>query len=313
MFTWFFNTFWDLSPIEDWVVATMDSLMKTVVTAPTKIVATFSALISLFNFMVTREPIEPFGDAVDLTGYSLVFEDEFDGNTLDMTNWYFRNNGKRSYGYYSGDTVYVKDGALHIEGKYLEDGSYGPGWYAAQVATVNHYTRGYFEARLICGNGPCYWSAFWLQSPYSASLESNGGLHGVELDICEAIGENSPYLSGKDAVLQCLHVNGGTGDTTDEVDTSGAIYFNGNNIYTEYNTYAVKWDEEYYTFYVNGKETLKTSWRDGTARTPDELILSICIPTYSFDSKLDRSFVSEMIVDYVRIYQETPVITTEWE
>lgn len=316
MFTWFFSTFWNISAVEQWVVGKMDELMKTIVTCfnPTKIIACFSALASLFNFMAFRTPIEPFGDEVDLTGYELVFEDNFDGDSLDTSKWYYRGTGKYYSAFYAPDTVSVKDGALHILGKYLEDGSYGPGWYASQIGTINHFTRGYFECRLICGKGPKFWSAFWIQSAYTNDKISNGGKHGVELDVCEAVGENSEYLAGKDAFLQCLHVNGGTNDPTEDVDTSGAIFFNGNNIYSEYNTYAVKWDEDYYTFYVNGKETLKTAWRDGTSEVPEEIILSICLPTSNMDTKLDRNNTcSEMIVDYVRVWQETPAITTAWE
>lgn len=35
-----------------------------------------------------------------MSGYELVFEDEFEGDALDLTKWAYRGNGVRLIGFY---------------------------------------------------------------------------------------------------------------------------------------------------------------------------------------------------------------------
>lgn len=306
MFTNIFTLFWKLNPVETWAVHKMDELLAGILKGGfgiKKMVAAFSAITQLFNFMAFRKPIQPFGDELDLTGYELVYADEFEGDSLNLDDWYHRANGPSYHGFYAPDTVSVHDGNLHIGGRYVENGTYGSGWYADEVALKQKYTRGYFECRCICSGGNGFWSAFWLQNSNSGQKDSKGGVYGVELDVCEALAENSEFCQGEDAILQCLHTNGGTGDTDDDTDSSGSIFFYGNNIYKEYNTYGVMWNEEEYIFYVNGKETLRTSWCDGVSTVPEEVILSVCIPQANLDKMFARDYSTDFVVDYVRIYQ----------
>ena len=44
--------------------------------------------VALFDWAQT-----PRGQALNLSGYQLVLEDNFDGNTLDLNKWAYRGNG----------------------------------------------------------------------------------------------------------------------------------------------------------------------------------------------------------------------------
>lgn len=307
MFTHLFSIFTTMRGVETWACSQLDYwfgyLMKHLFN-PKEVIATISILGQLFSFMTTRAPIKAYGEALDLTGYELVFEDEFDGDSLNTDVWNYRAMGASHGGFYSADVVSVHDGNLFIEPQYLENGSYGAGWYAAQLALNEKYTYGYFECRCVCSHLRGFWSAFWLQNPHSYDADiSKGGPGGAEIDIMEANADNSTIAPGKDAVLSCIHVNGGKNDKTEGSDTSGAVYFYGNNIYEEYNTYGVLWNEDEYIFYINGVESIRSAWSDGASRVPEEVILSVCIPAGNLDNINQKGEVGTMKVDYVRIYQ----------
>jgi len=308
MFSNFYSLIHVMRGVEIWAASQIDYWFGYLIThifSPKQVIATVSILSQLFSFVISRAPIRPYGEELDLTGYELVFEDEFTGDSLNTDVWYYRHVGSTgNNGFYAKDTVSVKDGNLIIGAQYLENGSLGAGWYASEVATNEKYTYGYFECRAIVSKGYGFWSGFWMQSDNSYNADiSQGGPGGSEIDIMEANADNSEIAKNKDAVLQCVHVNGGEGDTTEGSDTSGAVYFYGNNIYTEYNTYGVMWNEEEYIFYVNGVESWRTQWRSGASHSPEEVILSVCIPGGNLDKMHTRDFYTEFKVDYVKIYQ----------
>ena len=51
------------------------------------------AVVEMFGMLVFGLPTTPRGQELDLTDYSLVFYDEFDGDALDTSVWQTRNSG----------------------------------------------------------------------------------------------------------------------------------------------------------------------------------------------------------------------------
>jgi beta-glucanase (GH16 family) len=267
------------------------------------IVISVIVLAELLGCLLFDLPRTPSGPPVDLTGYELVFEDEFDGDSLNLEKWSHRGLGRRAGGYIGESQVRVEDGNLIIKGEYLEDGAYGPGWYAGMIKVKENYRYGYYEIRCIVNPGGGFWSAFWLQSNYSYTPEiSRGGVGGAEIDIMEAMAYDSGPLK-RNGINHTIWVSGMTGDPTNGtgLNKQACGVFKGKNIYEEYNTYGLKWDENEYIFYVNGIETARTSFADGTSKVPEEVIVSLCIPE---EVKHEKNFTTEFIVDYVRIYQQ---------
>ncbi|MPN55584.1 hypothetical protein SDC9_203268 [bioreactor metagenome] len=93
------------------------------------------------------------------------------------------------------------------------------------------------------------------------------------------------------------------GDTSGGLNSLGLGTFNGKDIYTQYNTYGVEWDENEYVFYINGVETRRSSFADGTSKVPEQVIVSLEIPS---EITHDQDFKTEYVVDYVKIYQKQP-------
>ncbi len=269
--------------------------------SPKKIISTVVAMAEIVSMLIFGTPLTPRGQELDLTGYNLVVYDEFEGDSLNTDLWFVRGNGPRRCGYNADSQVSVRDGNLVITGEYLTDGEYGEGWYTAAIALKEKYKQGYFEIKCICNDSDGYWSAFWIQadSPYTASI-SKGGVGGAELDIFESY----CYDGDKYAVTNTIHCAGVDG-VQEGFQSALLGKFKGNDITKEYNTYGLEWTEEEYIFYINGIETVRSSFGNGVSQVPEQVLVSLEIPDGEKLDSFDKStFKTEFIVDYVKIYQK---------
>ena len=132
-------------------------------------------------------------------GYILVWNDEFDGDTLDLTKWgyqigdglfYGLNNwGNAEQQYYTDreENVSVSDGVLKITAQKEENRYEKYSFTSGRIRTVTDEnevlfatTYGRVEARIqmIGGNG--IWPAFWML-PVDSSVYGKRGIYpGVE-------------------------------------------------------------------------------------------------------------------------------------
>ena len=79
----------------------------------------------------------------------------------------------------------------------------------------------------------------------------------------------------------------------------------GNNPYEEYNTYGLEWTEDEYIFYVNGVETVRSTFGNGVSQVEEDVIVSLEIPDPDELAGLDKeTYKTEFVVDYVKIYQK---------
>ncbi len=264
-----------------------------------RFIALVVAIAELSLTLVLDTGVTPYGEELDLTGYELVFCDEFEGNSLNTDAWAYRASGSRRGGFNAPSQVKVDNGKMIITGEYLENGAYGEGWYTGMVRLKEEYTRGYFEIKCICSGNEGFWSAFWLQSPNAYDpAASKGGVGGAEIDIFESMGDN---LLNKNTVLQTIHLAGLDGNLENELQSLTAARAKANNIREEYNTYGLEWTEDEYIFYVNGVESARTSFGNGVSTTPEEVIVSLELS--SDFSGVSKDYKTQMTVDYVKIYQ----------
>ncbi len=268
----------------------------------TAAIACLVAIAEMFGVIIFDFPTTPRGPELDLTGYELVFEDEFEGNSLNLDDWRYVAVGPDRGGFNSPDQIKVKDGNLIMTAEYKEDGDFGAGWYSADIGLNEWYKQGYFEIKCKCNPGGAFWSAFWIQAkhPYEAQY-SQGGIGGAELDIFEATGWGKTGC--EDSVVQTIHC-AGVGGVQEGFQSRILGSFYGNNIYDEYNTYGLKWTESEYIFYINGVETIRSTFGDGVSQVEENVRVSLCIPSAEELEKLDKeTYHSDFVVDYVKIYQ----------
>lgn len=261
-------------------------------------IATVVVIAEMAGMLLFGYPTTPNGEPLDLTGYELVFYDDFEGTELNMDKWTYRRVGADGGGFDSPGQISVSDGNMILTGEYLENGEYGAGWYGADVKVKDRYKQGYFEIRCICNSGGEYWSAFWIQAshPYEAEY-SKGGIGGAEIDIMES--PNFGDGKSHDSIVSTIHC-AGVGGEPEGFQSCNLGKFYGNDIYNTYNTYGLKWTEDEYIFYINGVETTRSSFGDGVSQVPEDIVVSLCMPS---EITHDKDFKTQMVVDYVKIYQ----------
>ena len=287
---------------QTWALQTaFDALKNSVRPGGRSLFAALLMVVQAFNFVLFSTPLPANGQTLDLTGYSLVFCDDFDGEALNTDVWKYRIEGARRDGFDSRSQVEVKDGNLVITAEYLKDGVYGEGWYTGNVSLREKYCRGYFEIRCKVSDGGDFWSAFWIQGdhPYDHTL-SAGGVNSAEIDIFEAMNADEKTPLRRNAVTHTVHCNG-FDDDPDKIDSRNLGTFRGKNIYTEYNTYGLEWTEDEYIFYINGVETTRSSFGNGVSTTPEEVIVSLESPASIGKTP---GFRTQYVVDYVKIYRK---------
>ena len=195
--------------------------------------------------------------------WDLVWSDEFDGDKLDESKWYFRHHlFHKEHKAWVGEEGIEFDGNSNIIFKMVEkDGNY----YSSQLQTgENWYDRpgtkatwdiapfrkpkflhkyGYYEVRCHLQQGDKWWSAFWLQSP-NIGTHPDPKVAGVEVDIMESFFPNT-YIP------HFLHW-GGYGedhqkDTTMEEKRS-ARREDAIPLEKGFHRFGVLWEEDGYTF-----------------------------------------------------------------
>ncbi len=266
-----------------------------------KLAAVFIAFIEMFGCVISDYPVTPLGEALSLDGYSIVFEDEFDGDALNLDVWESRYEGGGNGRFETVDQAKVEGGNLIMTGEYLTDGKYGEGWYACDIQLKKTYCRGYFEIKCKCSDTADFWSAFWIQAehPYDHDI-SKGGPGGAELDIFESCDSGSTSTLRRNAVVQTVHCNG-YDDNPDKLDSRILGKFKAGDIYNEYTTFGLKWTEDEYIFYINGVESARSSFGNGVSEEEEYVCVSLCMPA---EITLDHGTKAVFTVDYVKIWQK---------
>lgn len=319
--------------------------MKKIISAVMSAVM-LASVFTLYGCGKKDEPIDLAkleSNKLDLSGYTLTFEDSFDGDALNSKYWHHcdEEEGTRKGGYWVKDAVSVADSNLKITIDYRENGKFGAGWYTGAVETCPNdicegfdQQYGYFEARCKVPEVYGAWAAFWLMPSNNFKGDQPGsGADGSELDIFESMYMyiNDPMY--QNSVTHAIHIDG----YGDDIKSMGSQHFYMENLYTEYHTYGLEWTPEEYIFYIDGKETWRTSKTidkkdnkteyDNIAHVPEYLILSCEVagttkdgavyPGQEFNSdgelvtawngdqtKNDKNKKYEFLVDYVRVYKK---------
>ena len=230
--------------------------------------------------------------------YVLVWSDEFNGNSLNTSNW---NIDETSTVYnneleaYTADNVNVANGTLILT---AQSQSYGGQNYTS--GSINSQNKIYFfygkiEASIKLPIGQGFWPAFWL-------LPQIFPINYTEIDIMEAIGELSSQTTGT-----CYP----GGSKTNPQGWQGINAFsNGNNFYNNFHTYGVEWTSGNLNFYVDGVNYFNCSkiytnssiWSlDGNLMY---IIFNLAVGGNDPGAPDDTTpFPSSFYVDWVRLYQ----------
>ena len=270
------------------------------------------AFFQLIGAAVFDTPVKPYLDAIDMSRFELVWQDEFD-HGFDETMWqghYVYGDNEttlRDTAWWNRSQVsFTDDGCLLLAADYKEDGPKGAGYYSYGMETnpnknYNGHHKGYeqlygyFEIRCILPKGAGLNPAFWMLTDGMWNDDTDGGKSGCEIDIFETsydFNKNSPSYN---SIYQTIHVDSYEENHKQEVQGS----FYADDPYNKFNTYGVEWNRDEYIFYINGIETARTDFA-GVCEVPLYFIISLGV-----DEKIAKNeyLPSALKVDYVRAYQ----------
>lgn len=255
-------------------------------------------------------------------GWSLVWSDEFDGQTIDASKWAHEvdcwggGNGEQQCYVSDAKNSFVESGYLHIVA--LDDAPTGaiggPDDNPAMVTLPHSSARltsrgkgdfryGRIEARMKLPHGQGLWPAFWML-PTDAVY--GGWAASGEIDIMEAVnlaagGENDNAIHGT------LHY-GGPWPANIHTGTSTTPPA---NVWEADHVYAVEWEEGEVRWFVDDTHyATQTDWSSTAGAYPapfDEkfyILLNVAVGgQWPGPPNDDTTFPQEMVVDYVRVYE----------
>ena len=226
----------------------------------------------------------------------LVWADEFNGSTLDASKWKVPPAWNRQGGSYWSAENYEMTGNGQLRLSVTEkDGKV----YCGALRTHNLFDKkyGFFEVRCKVPQMQGGWAAFWMM-PYG-NKPGNQGNDGTEIDIFESIN------GWKGQINHALHWDG-YGPEHKHVSEK----MQRPDLYDDnYHVFSVMWTPKEYIFYIDNKET----WRTSTAGVSDvkqylKLTLEVSGSTWPGDWKKQKVKTIHWLIDYVRVYDYQPVV-----
>ena len=234
-----------------------------------------------------------------------LWNDEFDGETIDTSKWGFEIGtgasgwGNNEWEYYTSrkENAYIKDGVLHIRAQ--KEDYEGQKYTSARMLTKGKFAFKYgtVEARIALPVGKGIWPAFWM---LGENFDKVGWPGCGEIDIIEAVNsENIVYGTNHWANgSEYATYGNNTGNYRDQKHEMDI---------TQFHTYKFTWDEKYIRMFVDDfmyHEILIEGNQGDTEEfhKPFFFLLNVAVagnwPGFEVD---DSQFPNEMLVDYIRV------------
>ncbi|MBN1700044.1 MAG: family 16 glycosylhydrolase [Spirochaetales bacterium] len=237
------------------------------------------------------QPPELSGD------WRLVFQDEFDGNSLDTAKWstdYPWGHTHNHRGYTDPANVIVENGLLRLkaensrhpdapEGIRRDDFGWLPLDFTTGCVTTSgkfHISSGYIEGRLKMPKTKGFWPAFWTL----------GDGWPPEIDIME-------FLS---SVSTRFYTNYHWGQPE---YGSHFTEHNGPDFSAAFHVYAVEWDSTHMRWFLDGSEVARFDSGYCSQAVNQYILLNLAIGGWEEDPDQSTSWPGWYECDWVRVWQ----------
>ena len=251
-----------------------------------------------------------------INNYKLIFEDNFDGKTLNTDIWAdvwdtsleYEMRSDYSYGYIKENAFLDGEGHLINRVEALPDKNKDgkPIYSTSLISTKNGFESryGYYEMSVRPHLTTGFWGAFWILAgdmDDDDAPEDNTTKNGVEIDIFET-------LLHQKAARHALFWDGyGWFEVNGEWETKTQGYgvmapempeiFDGN-----FHKFALQWTPTEFIFLIDDKVTYTWTGSDGCDQPGYMLISSHLNSEGTGELTLQPGEYSDMIVDYVKVY-----------
>jgi beta-glucanase (GH16 family) len=231
---------------------------------------------------------------------TLVWEENFNGTTLDESVWNFELGdgcpnlcgwGNKELQTYTNTNHEVLNGKLTIQAK-----KEGDLFTSSRITTKvkKEFKYGRIEARAKLASGVGLWPAFWL---LGSNISNIGWPKCGEIDILEHVGKE-PNL-----VYTTIHTQESHGNS---INTQKTIF---PTIQDGFHVYAIDWTEDKIDFFVDEKLVYtygpelknENSW---PFNQPFYIIINLAIGGNFGGPEVDETmFPESFIIDYVKVFQ----------
>ena len=267
--------------------------------------------IALYDLTGGAVPTVPAMPTPGVSYNTLVWSDEFNGTSVDTTNWTFETGvgmngwGNQELEYYRTENATVSNGMLLIQAK--KENYRGSGYTSSRLKTQGkkEFQYGRFEARVKLPYGQGIWPAFWT---LGHDISTVGWPASGEIDILEMVGGGSGGDSSElrdDSIVSSVHYK--------QVDGS---HMNKGNVFTlnsgifnnEFHVVSMVWDVNYIYYYLDGiqygAQEITSADRYDEFHKMHFIILNLAVggvwPGYPDQY---TTFPQNYYIDYVRVYQ----------
>ena len=247
----------------------------------------------------------------EIEGWNIVWQDEFDKDSLDLTKW-SREIGGHGWGnnelqFYtdSDSNSYVENGNLILKAQVVPQGigsSKGLRYYSsARLRTYGKgdWKYGRIEVRAKVASGQGIWPAIWM---LPTDWLFGGWPSSGEIDIMEHVGYD----------LGVVHGSVHTEAYNHKINTQRSSARKIANVDTEFHVYSIIWDKDKISFFIDDVQYfLFENDQQGNYKTwPFDqrfhLLINIAVGgDWPGNPDNSTNFPRKMLVDYVRVYEKS--------
>ncbi|MFW2504369.1 family 16 glycosylhydrolase [Clostridium diolis] len=234
------------------------------------------------------------------TGWNLAWSDEFNGTSINTSNWKYETGGdgwgNNELEYYTNrsENARIENGNLVIEAR--KENYNGMNYTSARLKSqgLKNWTYGKVEARMKLPAGQGVWPAFWMlgENISQVSWPKCG-----EIDIME-------HINNESAIHGTIHWDS-TGNNTHAQYGAASP----NIDVTQYHVYSIEWDASSIKWFVDGTQYLEANIANNINGTeefhkPFFILFNLAVGgNWPGNPNGSTPFPAKMYVDYVRVYQ----------
>jgi beta-glucanase (GH16 family) len=239
-------------------------------------------------------------------GYQMVWNDEFDGTTVNSNYWVFEIGtgcpnvcgwGNDELQYYRRENAWIKDGVLTIEAR--KENFQGSQYTSSRMKTQGKksFKYGRIDIRALMPQGQGIWPALWMlgNSITEVSWPACG-----EIDIMEMVGgkgrENQTHGT--------LHW-----DANGHAQTGSSYRIPEGTLADQYHVYSIEWNETHMKWFVNNYNFHTIDITPAHMSEFHEeffFIFNIAVGgRWPGNPDSSTIFPQQMKVDYIRVFQKT--------
>lgn len=250
-------------------------------------------------------PTSGYTSPLTYPNYTLVWQDEFDGNSLNLTDWNFDiGRGSNGWGnnelqYYRQENATVANGILTITAK--QDFFGGANYTSSRITTQNKrdFKYGRIDVRAGMPYGKGIWPAIWM---LGSNFSTDGWPFCGEIDIMEMVGGNVSG-AGNDVVVGTAH----WADTIGQRAQFGNSRKMSEPLANNWHVYSIIWDNNKIEWYIDDIKFHTLDIRPSELsefKNSFFLILNVAVGgDWPGNPDVTTVFPQKMFIDYIRVFQ----------